>query len=79
MDIIVVDRISAILTVLLSVYALGMTVLLISENRRPQATLAWILIFVLAPVIGGLIYIFFGRDTKAFSKQSKLLRQDLER
>ena len=78
MDIIIVDRISAILTVLLSVYALGMTVFLISENRRPQATLAWILIFVLAPVIGGLIYILFGRDTKAFSKQSKLLRQDLD-
>jgi cardiolipin synthase A/B len=78
MDIIVVDRISAILTVLLTVYALAMTVFLISENRRPQATLAWILIFVLAPVIGGSIYIFFGRDTKAFSKQSKLLRQDLD-
>jgi cardiolipin synthase A/B len=78
MDIIVTDGIRSILTVLFTLYALGMTVFLISENRRPQATLAWILVFVFAPVIGGLIYIFFGRDTKAFSKQSKLLRQDLE-
>ena len=35
------------------------------------------LVFVFAPGIGVLIYFFFGRDTKAFSKQSELLRQDL--
>ena len=51
---------------------------LISENRRPQATLAWMLVFIFAPGIGLFIYILFGRDRKAFSKQSKLLRQDLE-
>ncbi|HEX5019579.1 MAG TPA: phospholipase D-like domain-containing protein, partial [Candidatus Binatia bacterium] len=67
-----------ILTVALTLYAVVMTVLLISENRRPQATLAWILVFILAPLIGGLIYILFGRDRKAFSKQRRLLRQDLE-
>ena len=66
------------LTVSLTLYAIAMTVFLISENRRPQATLAWILVFILAPVIGGLIYILFGRDRKAFSKQRRLLRQDLE-
>jgi cardiolipin synthase len=67
-----------ILTVSLGLYALVMTVFLISENRRPQATLAWILVFIFAPVTGGLIYILFGRDRKAFSKQSRLLRHDLE-
>ena len=72
------SHIDAILTVSLTLYALAMTVFLISENRRPQATLAWILVFFLAPVIGGLVYIFFGRDRKAFSKQRRLLRQDIE-
>jgi phospholipase D-like protein len=72
------SHIDTILTVSLTLYALVMTVFLISENRRPQATLAWILVFVFAPVIGGLIYILFGRDRKAFSKQRRLLRQDLE-
>ena len=66
------------LTVSLALYALVMTVFLISENRRPQATLAWILVFVFVPVIGALIYILFGRDRKAFSKRSRLLRHDLE-
>jgi cardiolipin synthase len=72
------SHLDTILTVSLTLYALVMAVFLISENRRPQATLAWILVFVFAPVFGGVIYILFGRDRKAFSKQSRLLRQDLE-
>src|SRR5574339_716164 len=78
MEISVMTYLDTILTVSLTLYAIAMTIFLISENRRPQATLAWILVFILAPVIGGLIYILFGRDRKAFSKQRRLLRQDLE-
>ena len=51
---------------------------IILENRRPQATLAWMLVFFFAPVLGLLVYIFFGRERKAFSRQSRLLMQDLE-
>ncbi len=72
------DHLGTILTVSLTLYGLGMCLFLISENRRPQATLAWMLAFFFAPGVGALIYIFFGRDWKAFSKQRKLLRQDLE-
>jgi cardiolipin synthase len=53
-------------------------VFLISENRRPQATLAWMLAFVFVPGLGVLIYVLFGRDRKAFSKRSDLLRQELK-
>lgn len=49
-----------LLFILLGVYALGMSVFLISENRRPQATLAWLLAFLFLPILGGLIYIFSG-------------------
>jgi cardiolipin synthase A/B len=72
-----VDHLGTVLSVSLTLYALGMCIFLISENRRPQATLAWMLAFMFAPGIGALIYILFGRDWKAFSKQSRLLRQDL--
>ncbi len=65
-------------TTVLTVYALATGVFLISENHSPQATLAWMLAFILAPGIGVLIYVLFGRDRKAFSKQSTLLKQDLE-
>jgi cardiolipin synthase A/B len=73
-----VSDIGAFLTVSLTLYALVTTVFLILENRRPQATLAWMLAFFFAPGIGVLIYLLFGRDRKAFSRQSSLLRQDLD-
>jgi cardiolipin synthase len=60
-----------------ALYGLAMGVFLISENRSPQATLAWMLAFILAPGLGVVIYFLFGRDRKAFSRQSTLLRQDL--
>ena len=70
--------IATILTTLLTIYGLAAAVFLISENRPPQATLAWMLAFIFAPGVGVLIYFLFGRDRKAFSKQHKLLKQDLE-
>jgi cardiolipin synthase len=68
---------STIVTVALTLYVLGAIVFLISENRRPQAALAWMLAFIVAPGFGALLYVLFGRDGKAFSKQGKLLLQNL--
>jgi len=70
------SRLGEILTYALALYALATGVFLISENRRPQATLAWMLVLFFAPGFGLLIYFLFGRDQKAFSNQSKLLSQD---
>ena len=72
------DHVGTILTVSLGLYALGTGIYLISENRRPQATLAWMLGLFFLPGIGLVAYVLFGRDRKAFAKQRKLLRQDLE-
>lgn len=71
------NHLGTIVTTLLALYALVTGMFLITENRRPQATLAWMLAFVFAPGIGVLVYILFGRDGKAFSKQRELLRQNL--
>ena len=59
-------------------YALLMALYIVTENRRPQATLAWMLVLFSLPGVGLLIYVLFGRDRKAFAKRSRLLRQDLE-
>jgi cardiolipin synthase len=72
------DHILTIAAVLLFLYALVTGVFLLTENRRPQSTLAWMLALFFVPGIGLLIYLLFGRDTKAFSKRSKLLMQDLD-
>lgn len=70
--------VGAFLTGALALYALVTGVYLISENRRPQATLAWMLAFFFAPGLGVLLYVLFGRNQKAFSKEGKLLSQDIE-
>lgn len=70
-------RIGPAVTTLLTLYALVIGAFLISENRASQATLAWMLAFLLVPGLGVLIYFLFGRNGKAFSKQRKLLKQDL--
>lgn len=72
------ETIFTILATALALYALVVSILVITENRRPQSTLAWMLVLFFTPGIGLLIYLFFGRDNKAFSKRSKLLMQDLQ-
>ncbi len=69
---------AAILAASIGLYAIITGIFLISENRRPQSTLAWMFAFLLAPVIGLLFYIFFGRNRKAFVRERKLMKQDLE-
>jgi cardiolipin synthase len=59
-------------------YALLTGIFILLENRRPQATLAWMLLFLTLPGIGLVVYALFGRDRKAFSRQRKLARQNLQ-
>jgi hypothetical protein len=66
--------IGPILSMGLALYALDALatgIFLISENRRPQATLAWMLVFVFAPGIGVLVYVLFGRGRKAFGARDR--------
>ncbi len=63
---------------LFAVYALLTGFFIILDNRRPQSTLAWMLALYALPGLGLLIYVLFGRDRKAFARQSRLLKQDLE-
>ena len=59
-------------------YALLTGVYIVLENRRPQATFAWMLLFLALPVVGLVVYLLFGRDRKAFSRERELARQNLQ-
>jgi cardiolipin synthase A/B len=72
-----ISDVTWILGTALALYGVVVGVFLISENRLPQATLAWMLAFILAPGLGVLVYFLFGRGAKAFSQQRTLLRQSL--
>jgi len=48
--------------------------LILLENRDPVKTLAWILVLVLLPLLGIILYLFFGhnfRKRKTFSKKAE--------
>lgn len=42
-------------------YVLSVTAFLALQNRSPQSTFAWVLLFVLLPPAALLTYIMFGR------------------
>jgi len=72
-----VDYLLPIAAILLLLYTLVAAIYIILENRSPQSTFAWLLLFVLLPIIGIIIYHFCGRGWHAFSKEKELTRQEL--
>lgn len=58
------------------VYMVISAVYIISENRSPSVTMAWILSFLALPIVGVLIYIFFGRTVQLSSARLHFLAQN---
>lgn len=63
-----------ILGLVLGLYAVIMIMIILLDNRTPQSAFAWLFLMLGVPVIGLLIYIFFGRGYKAFRNKIKLAR-----
>ncbi len=55
-------------------YVAVAAVFLVLENRSPQSTFAWLFFMVLAPGLGPVIYLLFGRGSRAFSHRQALRR-----
>lgn len=58
-----------------TINAILVVIFVIRDNRRPVSTIAWILMLSAFPLVGLVVYTFFGRTYKAFSRQRKLLKQ----
>lgn len=59
-----------------TVTILGVVGVIITENRNPLKTLPWIIVLVLAPVVGLVFYFFFGQN---LSKQRIISRRTRKR
>ena len=66
-----------ITAILFAIYAIAVAIFIISENRTPQSTFAWLLALLAFPLIGLVLYFFFGRGSHAFSKETELARQEM--
>ena len=47
--------------------------LIILERKKPEKTIAWLLVFVLLPPIGLILYVFLGRNWKKHKLNSELV------
>lgn len=68
-----------LVTTLYFLTVVTIAILIILENRNPVKTISWILVLVLLPFAGIIIYLFFGqeyRKTKMFSRKGL---KDLEK
>jgi len=69
----------SLITILYFLTVVCIAILIILENRNPEKTMSWILVLVLLPFVGIVIYLFFGqeyRKTKMFSRKGL---KDLEK
>lgn len=68
--------------VLMGIYAFTIVVTLgvvISENRNPVKSLAWVTVLLTLPLIGIILYVFFGRSIKNTRMISRRNRKKLKR
>lgn len=66
-----------ILTIAYLSYVLISAMFMVLENRSPQTTFSWLLLFMLAPGLGLVIYYFFGRGYRAFNKHKELMQEKI--
>ena len=64
------------LNIFFAVLLVSIIVMEVAENGHPIRTLAWILVLTFLPVVGLVLYFFFGRDRK---NRRMVSAEDLER
>lgn len=67
-----------ILGIVFYIYLVMTVVLLLLDNREPSTTMAWVMVFILLPVVGVVFYIFIGRNWRRVDERTKLSQQFLE-
>ena len=53
-----------VLNILLTLALISLVIAIIAQNRHPIHTLAWILVLVLLPVVGVVLYLLFGTQQR---------------
>ena len=53
-----------VVTAALAIYWVGVAIVVITDDREPTETLAWLLVLFAFPIIGLVFYFFFGRNWK---------------
>ena len=46
------------------VVVIASILMVLLDNRQPAKTMAWVLVLIFLPVIGFILYFFFGQNTR---------------
>lgn len=65
--------------VLYAVTVISIIAVVISENRNPVKSLAWVTVLLLLPMVGIILYIFFGRNIRTTRKLTRHNRRRLRK
>ncbi|HZL09273.1 MAG TPA: cardiolipin synthase [Prolixibacteraceae bacterium] len=68
-----------LITILYILTVVFIAILIILENRNPVKTISWILVLVLLPFVGIVIYLFFGQEYRKTKMYSRKGLNDLEK
>lgn len=69
----------SLVTILYFLTVVFIAILIILENRNPEKTISWILVLILLPFIGIVIYLFFGQEYRKTKMYSRKGLKDLEK
>jgi len=69
----------SLVTILYFLTVVFIAILIILENRNPVKTISWILVLVLLPFAGIVIYLFFGQEYRKNKMYSRKGLKNLER
>jgi cardiolipin synthase len=68
----------SLLALALLIYWIGVAIALITDDREPTATLAWLLVLWSFPIIGLVFYVLFGRNWKKRTERNPRTAQIAE-
>ncbi len=66
--------VAEIITIIFGLSTILIAVLMVMENRNPSRTIAWLLVLLLFPVIGFILYILVGRNMRKKRKVRRHLQ-----
>ncbi len=70
--------VSYLLLTLYTLTIVGIIAVIISENRNPLKSMPWLIVLVLAPVVGLFFYFFFGQNLSKRRNISRRTRKQLD-
>lgn len=70
-------QVFVVFTIIYFLTILGIIGVVVSENRNPVKSLAWVTVLLLVPILGMFIYVFFGRSLKSVHMISRKNRRKL--